>query len=410
MTASSSSTGGIRRALVAAGVVAALVVSVAPAQASPPAIRIQVQGKSTANPVKIDIAATMPDRVSPDGQVRSIRARLEPVGDPTGRQVPNPLVKDYGSGGAREETVTWFPNLAYNGRYAVVVDATGREFQGSDESASARSDFLVEVAALKPTGVSMKGDADERTADVSWDPNPEPDIAGYVVSRAFGDGNYAEIKQVGPDCASRCRFVDDLSGAAGGEYRYTVKAVRPPADPAEWDNDDAWRRTTSPASSSVSVRMRAPAATTTTSTTTRKISSNPGSGSIGGGGSSGSSGSRTPGISRSGTATSGKVDLSGFQASLPRSQRIQRSGGEVDTGFDEQLPFDLGQGEQGGNEPPPDDIAIVEQQRASSVPDSNGPLVFVAAGLLATVLLMHVLWLKGEVERTPLEALAPVSD
>jgi len=39
--------------------------------------------------------------------------------------------------------------------------------------------------------------------------------------------------------------------------------------------------------------------------------------------------------------------------------------------------------------------------------DSRRSLALLAAGLLATVLAMHLLWVKGEVDREPLEVLTP---
>jgi len=98
------------------------------------------------------------------------------------------------------------------------------------------------------------------------------------------------------------------------------------------------------------------------------------------------------------------VDLSGFgslldQTVAPQVQPLPES----DAGFSEDLPFQ------------PRTIIESDVQTEIAVPDGGfqdpgsnqaDMLRFFAAGLLVTVILMHVLWLRGEVERVPLEAVA----
>jgi hypothetical protein len=78
---------------------------------------------------------------------------------------------------------------------------------------------------------------------------------------------------------------------------------------------------------------------------------------------------------------------------------------EDDPGFNELLPFGT------GGEETTQDGGVALPQGPSEAPDDGGgtttTLLFVAAGLLATVLSAHVLWLKAQVDKMPLEALVP---
>jgi hypothetical protein len=144
----------------------------------------------------------------------------------------------------------------------------------------------------------------------------------------------------------------------------------------------------------------------------------PSSGSNGGGatksgGTAGSAGGSTATTTKTPTvATHGKVDLSGFTAllpsgggKLPAAHSTPRA--ESDPGFGDTLPFhgDAASASASGKDDP---AALAGQALASSDDEgSNSSWLFLAAGLLVTVILMHVLWLRDEVNRDALPAVTP---
>lgn len=387
------------RRIVVAALAAAVTMLVAlpapPARAAGPAVDIDAPAPSnvklTGNPVTVAVRASMDRSPGPDGALSgSMRIQMQPAGEPAGRTAPGPYTEDVT--GKRDVSVTWRPTLPYNGKYTVVVEVTGREFASSrDDLTTISRDFFLEVPPVAPDGVVAAANSDTRKVTVGWNANPEPDVVLYVVERAFASGSFAEVGTVtvasGANVPDTYRFVDDLGGSAGGEYKYRVTAVRRAANPSEG--------VASPQSKTATVRMRAASTTTTTTA---------GSGS----GTDGGSGGGTTATTRKGPtiSKSGRVDLSNFEASLPQRQRVVVPGDPGDPGFDPELPFDQ-QPEVADDGEPVGEATILREAPAASEADSNAALLFVAAGLLVTVLLMHVLWLKSEVDRVPLEAVSP---
>ncbi|HVM03388.1 MAG TPA: hypothetical protein VM263_12020, partial [Acidimicrobiales bacterium] len=86
-----------------------------------------------------------------------------------------------------------------------------------------------------------------------------------------------------------------------------------------------------------------------------------------------------------------------------------------DPGFQGTLPFDVPAGGEDGEAVEEGDVGelaadtpdVRELGEEDASADRQRSLALFAGGLLATVLLMHVLWVKGEVKRVPLEAVAP---
>jgi hypothetical protein len=317
-------------------------------------------------------------------------------------------------------TFSWTPSISHNGRYEVVARATGEDrpvdTNGEEVATSTRS-FAVEAPPSTPRGVKASVNENTRVVTVKWTPNGEPDMIGYQVQRAVGESSDWAVAGESRDTS----YEDKSTADAGGTYKYRVVAVREGA--AEGSGV-----TSNPSSSSEVVVPAAPPPTTAVE--------NPGNGGDGGGnngggdgGGSGTTTSTVPGDSPDpdgsntggggGTTTTsrpsssqgpviqkaGKVDLSGFnlldQTKVPQAQSTPGP----DEGFSEQLPF--------GARPTPDDEEGEGGIAAGRIPltddesDRRVMLTFLAAGLLATVLLMHVLWIKGEVDRPVLEPLPP---
>jgi hypothetical protein len=124
----------------------------------------------------------------------------------------------------------------------------------------------------------------------------------------------------------------------------------------------------------------------------------------------GSSGSGNPAIAKSGT-----INMSDFAALLDSARNRPPVRFEPpDPGFQEQLPFQPGQSATEGG----DDLGTTDElgpadtgMESRLIVDHRGQrrhsMSYVAGGLLVFVLMMHIVWLKAEVDRAPLEVLAP---
>jgi hypothetical protein len=381
--------GGLAAAVVVA--TGLLAIGAGPAHADPPAISLS----SPANDAVLKTAADVVMRgqaAQPNGYVDTVKLTLSSA---EGYAIPE-SVKDYDYQDQNRQTVpiSWSPLTPYNGHYTFVAAASGSEspidFQPGEVSSVTRS-FTVELPPAAPTGLQAIGDDVKRSITLTWQPNSEPDLVGYAVYRKSG-ATYQAVKTTLPDVRS---YTDTLGELPAGTYAYQVRAVRRAATGNQ-------AVVSAPASTTGKVTTAPPAPSTTTT--------RPGSG-----GSTATTrpptGTTAPGSSGPSLATSGKVDLSNFAALLDDKSKLPaapRSSGpqEIDNGFDNQLPFDRTTRTSivGGDG---DAQALGGQAVSASRDEPSSPLLFLAAGLLVTVLLMHVLWLKGEVEREPLPALAP---
>jgi pectin methylesterase-like acyl-CoA thioesterase len=98
----------------------------------------------------------------------------------------------------------------------VAVDKTGNESLAAQASA-ARVDT---VPPSRPTGLAAGATTDDVT--LTWSPNSEPDLAGYLVSRAStADGQYVALT---PSPIAGSTFVDTTAPAGTAVY-YRVTAV-----------------------------------------------------------------------------------------------------------------------------------------------------------------------------------------
>lgn len=389
-------------AVIAASVVTALsaafVIGAAPAHAQPPSIIIT--SPNAASPLTSHVIPVRGEARMPSGGTVTGELRID-VESLDGR----------GAGGitfnVNSNTVpfTYDYPTAYNGRYRIIVKARGRDGAidtTPSEEAVAQLDVVVEVKPAPPADVKAAANA-KREVAVTWKANPEPDILGYQVQRIHEDDD-----DWAPAATTKTTsFTDTSTAAKGGEYRYRVVAIRSGALAGEGVASDP--------SSAKTVNVANPPGTTTT--TAAGSGGGGGFGSTGSGGSTGGTGSGGGAGGGGGSsagggaelATGGKVDLSGFAGLLdsatiqtPRGGAGRGQPGEEDNGFGETLPFKPGDevvGEDGT-------ALAIGVEEAGEEGAGRKPIAFVAASLLVTVILMHVLWLKREVEKAPLEAIA----
>lgn len=109
--------------------------------------------------------------------------------------------------------------LPYNGRYTLTVSATESDPPvGSTTTQSASSSFSLAVAPAAPSGVTAVPSGDGSEVDLSWNPNPEPDLVGYQVDRSPQGAGF-------PTTVTSPSFVD-TGVSPGGTYAYSITAVR----------------------------------------------------------------------------------------------------------------------------------------------------------------------------------------
>jgi uncharacterized membrane protein YgcG len=410
----------MRRALPAAvlGAVAVALLVAAPAHAAQtPAVRITAPaGGAKVDTAVVHTAGTV--TMANGNVVRTITLTLESL-EGHGSTTAEITANDQ-----RQQDFAWdSPAQAHNGQYRLRVRAWGREVPVDTNGDEANEQSVVFGVAAPPAAPTWRDPAvtvdKERVAHLTWNPNPEPDVLGYQVQRSLGSGPWEPLANV-----TTPSWDDPGTADAGGTYRYQLVAVRAGATPGSG--------VSSAFSEARSVKVPNPPPTTTTTAGSGSGSSNgSGSGGSGSGGGAGSGSGAATGSGSSDTGTggtttgrgtaagpvlpaSGTVDLSAFSAQLDQARKAAQQGGvaapgtrargeaeEPDTGFDQNLPFKA----RG-------DDAVVDGGGSAGLGmggevGAHKPIGFVAASLLVTVVLMHLLWLKREVDREPLVALLP---
>ena len=308
-----------------------------------------------------------------------------------------------------------FPvTLSLNGTYRATVTVGWEDrsllFPDSGSNSSDAHEFKVAAPPAPPGGVTAAVDAGSRVVTVTWEKNGEADMRRYEVRRSHNGGDFTKVGAVDHPEA---KFVDNTTADAGGEYRYVVVAYRAGVDSsvaAQVDSDPS--ATTNASTAKVPDPPPPP-------TTAPPATAAPAAGAPGTPGTTAAPGTATtaPGAGPGAIASSGKVDLSGFsnvQANTPRPA-TPRTIPLPDPGFQSTLPFDVppegegGEAVEGGDtgEVAADSPGLRELGDDEGGGDRQRSLALFAGGLLATVLLMHVLWVKGEVKRVPLEVVPP---
>ncbi len=377
-----------------------------PAQAAAPSVRIAAPA---AGAVVADSTPNITgDAQMSDGVIVEVTASLS---SDSGRPVPP--AHRVGGDGRSSVAFAWTPSLPWNGTYTVTLRATGedRPFEtNGQESAEATRSFAVEAPPAKPRELTVRTDPDSRDVDVAWRKNTEPDILGYQVQRSFDGGEWLVAGETEEP------FYRDMSTSQrGGSYRYRVVAIRSGASRdagvASAPSEPATTTVPKPPASEAPSGGSGGGSGSGSGSTDEGPSgdgsqtggASPGSGGSGSGssGSSGGSGSSPSGptISRS-----GRIDLSGFGSLLDQTRAPEATEiPEFDPGFSESLPFESQTiREIDGSQ----ELAVPEGGFSDAGSNQAELLKFFAAGLLVTVILMHVLWLRGEVERVPVEVVA----
>lgn len=393
-----------RRALVVGGLVllAAAVLPAAPAAADPATVRVT---SPAADQKLTDPDLVVTGQVSPASHISGGVALTLAL---AGRTV----FQDTGTPGRSGEVSFPIPpeKLASNGSYDITLKAPWEHagligIAATSGTAADSISFLLAVPPARPAGVKTAVDAASRAVTVSWAKNPEPDLIRYEVKRAKGAST--DFPVVGTVKAGTTSFLDTTTAEAGGDYRYVLVAVR---EGAPGGSDLSSDPSALSADSTAKVPDPPPPPTTAAPAGT-------GTGAAGAAGAGTGTASSVPANSPGALATSGSVDLSGFNTVRNQTRSVTpRTVPLPDPGFQSTLPFapvDRGEGTLTDESGDPGELAADSPQYRelgddTSANDRARTMAFFAAGLLATVLLMHVLWVKSEVKRVPLEALDPL--
>jgi hypothetical protein len=293
----------------------------------------------------------------------------------------------------------WDFVAAYNGNYRITVTVQGKDSVISSTSTStATEDVAVDAKPVTPANVKAAVGTD-RSVTLTWDANPEPDIIGYQIQRSLGSNQWSAAGNT-----SDTSFTDTATESRGGTYQFRVIAVRPSSASDQGIASDP----SAPASAAVAD----PPTATTAAGSGSGSGSGSGTGSGSGSRSGGGTGTTVPGNRAGSTdtsplvATNGTVDLHQFAALLDANRKPAPTAPTVtepDPGFNQRLPF---KGRKGAAEVGADGTALAAGGHESGGSEGRQPIAFVAASLLATVVLMHLLWLKRQVDKGPLPALA----
>lgn len=143
----------------------------------------------------------------------------------------NLLIDDTSQGRALDKSIRFGEDYEYRAQRvaSISVDGTTLELAGElspPVRVEARDVFPPAVpsglAAVAITGESGAEPAAQPAIDLSWQPDTEPDLAGYIVYRREGDGAWRRISPplpvVGP-------AFHDAQVQAGHTYHYSVSAV-----------------------------------------------------------------------------------------------------------------------------------------------------------------------------------------
>ena len=89
-------------------------------------------------------------------------------------------------------------------------------------SAAVTVDTTDIFAPSVPRGLGIVFTAATHTMDLSWMPDTEPDLAGYLVDRSQDDGPWQQISPADPISVPA---YSDTTAQPGHRYRYAVRAV-----------------------------------------------------------------------------------------------------------------------------------------------------------------------------------------
>ena len=301
--------------------------------------------------------------------------------------------------------------LNLNGTYRAQVRATQSETpvfncfggitrDGRSTSMTAEVTFGVSVRARPPVDVRSRFEAEPRSAVVTWGRSPDPDTAGYSLSRKVDGGGFEPMGAV-PGNVLTWTDTGLPAGAATVTYAVTSSRKGPTADTTSDPSDPV---------AAAPLAVPAPPAPPPPADPTTTVPGTP----VTGG----------PGTTVAGAPNTVAPNRTGAAPPTTRPFVLGRPVGGSSSPLGLQFPGGLDQGAAVGGEyqptlpyqldptAPQDEVQLVEDAgdqafvggRNQGEGDEKPALAYVAAGLLSAVVAAHVLWLRGQVLRPAPEA------
>jgi hypothetical protein len=129
-----------------------------------------------------------------------------------------------GNGEDEVQFSTVLPELPCNGRYTVTAHAVAGDptlLHSDRPEATVSRTFQLVAPPAAPSGLEANYDERVRRVSLSWEPNEEVDLLGYLVERAVDDGEFEVIADV-----TEPEYEDETVASEGGLHLYRVRAVR----------------------------------------------------------------------------------------------------------------------------------------------------------------------------------------
>ena len=132
-----------------------------------------------------------------------------------------------GLDGALDKTAQFGESYEYSAQRVERVAVEGKTLELAGEiSAPVRVDVIDNFPPAVPQGLAAVAVPDEKTIDLSWQPDTEGDLAGYIVYRSEAGGNSAggwvRVSGAQPVASPAYR---DKTAETGHTYRYKVSAI-----------------------------------------------------------------------------------------------------------------------------------------------------------------------------------------
>ncbi len=161
----------------------------------------------------------------------STSAKTNPAAKGMMKAQPEPVLRDFvvdpgtRQDGAIDTTARFGESYEYTAQRLAQVEILGRSIElAGNLSSPVRIDMTDNFPPAVPTGLQAVAVPDEKTIDLSWHPDDEQDLAGYVVYRA-DVGAPSSWARISGDTPLPSPAYRDSSTQPGHTYRYTVTAI-----------------------------------------------------------------------------------------------------------------------------------------------------------------------------------------
>jgi len=125
--------------------------------------------------------------------------------------------------GAIDRTARFGEVYEYTAQSLIRVQESGNTMElAGESSAPVRVNVVDTFPPAVPQGLAAVFVPEQKTIDLSWEPDAEPDLAGYIVYRADPGGEWKRISGALPLVGAAYR---DASTEPGRNYRYAISAI-----------------------------------------------------------------------------------------------------------------------------------------------------------------------------------------